>query len=109
MRLSMLQIHEGERIPWWGRQWRYDLAGDHIDILPIPLCWLARFVWNVWCWSFKCRPNAWERARQDAWRWGHEAGIDVGMVKSGQMKAFTQECADELWERISSLSNRSAT
>jgi hypothetical protein len=91
MRLTMLQIREGERIPWWGRPWRYDFSIDSIDVLPIPICWLARLGWNLWCATYKVRLNAFERVRQDVWRAGYEAGIDVGMVKGGHREAASQE------------------
>ena len=111
MKLTGLQLHEGQRIPWWGRIWRRDFACDVPWVLPIPICWVARLAWNLWCASFKYRRNAWERALQNAWRAGHEARIDVKREKAWHGELSTQEwlavlhdAAEELLGRITRLS-----
>ena len=111
MKLTGLQLHEGQRIPWWGRIWRCDLALDVAWVLPIPICWVARLAWNLWCTSFKYRRNAWERALQRAWAAGHEAGIDVKRGTSEhrdlsrqEWLAMLQEVSEALLGRITRLS-----
>jgi len=111
MKLTGLQLHEGQRIPWWGRIWRCDLALDVAWVLPIPICWVARLAWNLWCTSFKYRRNAWERALQNAWRAGYEAGVDAtsGASEHGDLSrqewlAMLQEVSEALLGRITRLS-----
>jgi len=88
MKLTFREIHEGQQIPWWGRIWRWDLARDTGWVMPIPFCWLARIVWNLWCASFRLRPNALEAlvasARQDGYAGGYQRGLERGKEESNR-------------------------
>lgn len=93
---ATLRISEGEAYPWWGRQWRYNYATDTRDVLPIPLCWLARAVWKLWLLSYRVRPTAWEIELRRARRAGFKGGI-------ARKCEIHREVADDLFERIQRL------
>jgi len=86
-------IHEGEAYPWWGRQWRYNPLTDTKDVLPIPLCYLARAAWKLWGLSFRVRPTAWELELRKA----RQAGFVEGIARKDEIH---REIADELFERM---------
>lgn len=68
--MNRLRRKEMEHIPWWARIWRYDPVKNYAYILPMPLCWVARLSWNLWCWSYRMRPNRFEREINAAYQAG---------------------------------------
>ncbi len=78
MRLTHLQLAEGQRCPWWARPWRANVVAACVDLLPIPLCWIARGCWTVYTWSFRFRSNALERREQRTYRAAHDQGFIAG-------------------------------
>jgi hypothetical protein len=65
-----LTIREAERIPWWGRIWRIRWQNNIADILPIPICYPVRSLWNAWCFSFRIRRNQYEKHLAQAYKQG---------------------------------------
>lgn len=70
------EIDEGERTPWWGRVWRWNYRVDIFYVLPIPICYIARLLWNIWCLSFRVRPNRYEKEMRMVYHAGFNAGWD---------------------------------
>jgi hypothetical protein len=92
MRVSFLEIHEGAKLPWWGGVWRVEHVSAYAYILPIPLCWIARLFWNLWCWTYQYRPNSLEQSFRVVRARAFDEAYSLG-VKEGEQCAIRKiEC-----------------
>lgn len=64
----------GVKTPWWARIWRYDPIWDMAYFAPIPLNWILRRFWNLYCYSCRFRPNWLEKQMKQARNQGYEKG-----------------------------------
>ena len=78
-------LQEGKITPFF-RPWRYNPLTAITDCLPIPLCYLARFLWNAylrsWYWKMSDFEELWQKRkrewRRESWEIGYRAGYGRG-------------------------------
>ena len=83
-----------------------------VDVLPIPICWIARALYNLWVFSFRFRRNslehklviAYDLGQADGHSKGHNAGYEKGLLEGiDTHKALVSEAATELKDLLGQL------
>ena len=67
-------ILESEVLPKFWRVWKREPTALYYYMAPIPLCWLFRLAWNMWCLTYYFKSNCTERLLDHA----HQAGLSEG-------------------------------
>ena len=71
MKLTGLQVAQGEAAPWWYGVAYYSPYSDHVVCYPVPLNLLVRWCRNIW-WLLR-------RGKRDALAKAYAAGRSAGL------------------------------